>query len=328
MQGRGSAANSVVCYCLGITKVDPIACRLLFERFLSEGRKSWPDIDLDLPSGDRRESVIQEVYRRYGRHGAAMTANVITYRGRSAMREIGKVLNLPVDVIDRFSDLFANGDFPHTIELQEQVQRAGLPADHPRAQAFLRLFPRIHGLPRHLGQHSGGMVICQGQLDSIVPLENCSMPDRILVQWDKDDCDDLGIIKVDLLGLGMMAVLQDSLALCARRGRPVDLAHLPKDDQAVFDMMCAADTIGVVPGREPRADGHAAAAAAAEFLRCLHRGRHRPARPDCRRPDESVPRAARRAGEGGISSIRAWSRCWSARWASRSSRSRCSRWPW
>ncbi len=244
VQGRGSAANSVVCYCLDITKVDPIASRLLFERFLSEGRKSWPDIDLDLPSGDRRESVIQEVYRRYGRHGAAMTANVITFRGRSAMREIGKALNLPVDVMDRFSGLFASGDFPHTIELQDHVQRSGLPVDHPRARAFLRLFPRIHSLPRHLGQHSGGMVICQGQLDSIVPLENCSMPDRSIVQWDKDDCDTLGIIKVDLLGLGMMAVLQDSLALCARRGRPIDLAHLPKDDTAVYDMMCAADTVG------------------------------------------------------------------------------------
>ena len=244
VQGRGSAANSAVCYCLDITKVDPIESRLLFERFLSAGRKSWPDIDLDLPSGDRRESVIQEVYRRYGRLGAAMTANVITFRGRSAMREIGKALNLPVDVMDRFSRLFASGDFPHTIELEDHVRRAGLPVDHPRAGAFLRLFPQIHSLPRHLGQHSGGMVICQGQLDSVVPLENCSMPDRSIVQWDKDDCDTLGIIKVDLLGLGMMAVLQDSMALCARRGRPIDLAHLPKDDAAVYDMMCCADTVG------------------------------------------------------------------------------------
>ena len=244
VQGRGSAANSAVCYCLDITKVDPIASRLLFERFLSEGRKSWPDIDLDLPSGDRRESVIQEVYRRYGRHGAAMTANVITFRGRSAMREVGKALHLPVDVMDRFSSLFASGDFPHTIELEDHVRRSGLPMNHPRAAAFLRLFPQIHSLPRHLGQHSGGMVICQGQLDSVVPLENCSMSDRSIVQWDKDDCSTLGIIKVDLLGLGMMAVLQDSLALCAQRGRPIDLAHLPKDDTDVYDMMCIADTVG------------------------------------------------------------------------------------
>ncbi len=244
VQGRGSAANSAVCYSLGITAVDPIEGRLLFERFLSEGRRSWPDIDLDLPSGDRRESVIQEVYRRYGPRGAAMTANVITFRGRSAMREIGKALQLPGDVMGRFSRLFASGDFPHTIELADQVRRSGLPESHPRAATFLRLFPQMHSLPRHLGQHSGGMVICQGQLDAIVPLENCSMPGRSIVQWDKDDCDMLGIIKVDLLGLGMMAVLQDSIALCSARGRPVDLAHLPKDDPACFDALTEADTVG------------------------------------------------------------------------------------
>ena len=132
VQGRGSAANSAVCYSLGITNADPIGGRLLFERFLSEGRNTWPDIDLDLPSGDQRESVIQEMYRRFAPHGAAMTANVITYRGRSAMREMGKVLGLPPDVVSRFSDLYANGDFPHTIELRDQIRRAGLPEAHPR----------------------------------------------------------------------------------------------------------------------------------------------------------------------------------------------------
>ena len=245
IQGRGSAANSAVCYCLGITAVDPVGGNLLFERFLSEGRKGWPDIDLDLPSGDRREAVIQEVYQRYGRHGAAMTANVITYRGKSAAREIGKALNFSNDVLDRFSNLFASGDFPHTMDLQAQLRQAGVAPEHPRAPAFTALYQAIYGLPRHLGQHSGGMIICQGQLDAVVPLENASMPGRSVAQWDKEDCEDLGIVKVDLLGLGMMSVLQDAIELTRERGHPVDLATIPKDDPATFEMMQQADTIGV-----------------------------------------------------------------------------------
>jgi len=245
VQGRGSAANSAVCYSLGITPVDPVGGNLLFERFLSEGRKGWPDIDLDLPSGDRRESVIQEVYHRYGKHGAAMTANVITFRGKSAAREIGKCLNFARDTLDRFSKLFGHGDYPHTIELLEQMEKAGLPRDHPRAPAFVSLYKSIYGLPRHLGQHSGGMIICQGELSSIVPFENASMAGRVVAQWDKDDCEDLGIIKVDLLGLGMMSVMQDTIELCAERGRPVDLAQIPKDDPATYEIMQKADTIGV-----------------------------------------------------------------------------------
>jgi error-prone DNA polymerase len=244
VQGRGSAANSAVCFCLHITAVDAVKYELLFERFLSEGRKSWPDIDLDLPSGDRRESVIQEVYERYSRRGAAMTANVITYRGRSAAREVGKVLNFPTDIIDRFSALFAHGDYPHTLELADQMRDAGIPVDHPRTAHFMRLYQQIYGLPRHLGQHSGGMILCPGKLSSIVPLENASMPKRSVAQWDKDDCEDLGIIKVDLLGLGMMAVLQDAVELCAERGHPADLAEIPKDDPATYDLICKADTIG------------------------------------------------------------------------------------
>src|SRR6202795_5198845 len=245
VQGRGSAANSAVCYCLGITPVDPVSNHLVFGRFLSEGRKGWPDIDLDLPSGDRRESVIQEIYRRYGKHGVAMTANVISYRGRSAAREIGKALNFSPSILDRFSHLFANGDFPHTLDLQSQIEQAGLPQSHPRMPAFIRLYRAIYGLPRHLGQHSGGMIICQGKLSSFVPLENASMPGRVVAQWDKDDCEDLGIVKVDLLGLGMMSVMQDAFELCRERGRPLDLAHIPKDDHATFEMMQIADTIGV-----------------------------------------------------------------------------------
>ena len=245
VQGRGSAANSAVCYCLGITPVDPVSNHLVFERFLNESRKGWPDIDLDLPSGDRRESVIQEIYRRYGKHGAAMTANVITYRGRSAAREIGKALNFSASILDRFSHLFANGDFPHTLDLQSQIEQAGLPKEHSRMPAFVRLYQAIYGLPRHLGQHSGGMIICQNKLSSFVPLENASMPGRVVAQWDKDDCEDLGIVKVDLLGLGMMSVMQDAFELCRERGRPLDLAHIPKDDAATFEMMQKADTIGV-----------------------------------------------------------------------------------
>ncbi|PYL62882.1 MAG: error-prone DNA polymerase, partial [Verrucomicrobia bacterium] len=245
VQGRGSAANSAVCYCLGITPVDPVENHLVFERFLNESRKGWPDIDLDLPSGERREAVIQEIYRRYGKHGAAMTANVISYRGRSAAREIGKALNFSPSIIDRFSHLFANGDFPHTMELESQIEQAGLPRNHPRMPAFIRLYHAIYGLPRHLGQHSGGMIICQNKLSSFVPLENASMPGRVVAQWDKDDCEDLGIVKVDLLGLGMMSVMQDALELCRERGRPLDLAHIPKDDSATFEIMQHADTIGV-----------------------------------------------------------------------------------
>jgi error-prone DNA polymerase len=245
VQGRGSAANSAVCYCLGITPVDPVSNHLVFERFLNESRKGWPDIDLDLPSGERRESVIQEIYRRYGKHGAAMTANVITYRGRSAAREIGKALNFSPSILERFSHLFANGDFPHTLDLQSQIEQAGLPKAHPRMPAFVRLYRAIYGLPRHLGQHSGGMIICQNKLSSFVPLENASMPGRVVAQWDKDDCEDLGIVKVDLLGLGMMSVMQDAFELCRQRGRPLDLAHIPKDDAATFKIMQKADTIGV-----------------------------------------------------------------------------------
>jgi error-prone DNA polymerase len=245
VQGRGSAANSAVCFCLGITPVDPVSNHLVFERFLNENRKGWPDIDLDLPSGNRRESVIQEIYRRYGKHGAAMTANVITYRGRSAAREIGKALNFAPNILDRFSHLFAHGDFPHTLDLEAQIEQSGLPRAHPRMPAFVRLYQAIYGLPRHLGQHSGGMIICQDKLSSFVPLENAAMPGRVVAQWDKDDCEDLGIVKVDLLGLGMMAVMQDTFELCRERGRPLDLAHIPKDDAATYEMMQKADTIGV-----------------------------------------------------------------------------------
>lgn len=248
VQGRGSAANSAVCYSLGITAVDPVGMDLLFERFLSEERGEWPDIDLDLPSGDRRERVIQYVYDKYGRHGAAMTANVITYRGKSAAREVGKAFGIPPEILDRLSRLISSWGVSSREEdavFLERFRLAGLDPDNRRTRQFIRLWKAIQDLPRHLGQHTGGMVICRGRLDEVVPLENARMADRSVVQWDKDDCADLGIIKVDLLGLGMMAAIQEALALVRQSGGEIDLAHLPPDDPAVYDMLCKADTVGV-----------------------------------------------------------------------------------
>ena len=246
VQGRGSAANSAVCYALGITAVDAVGMDLLFERFLSEERGEWPDIDLDLPSGDRRERVIQYVYERYGRLGAAMTANVITYRGRLAAREVGKVLGLPADLIERLSGFVTDFEFKDPGDtLLAHLAAAGCDPAHPRMQVFAALWSAIQDRPRHLGQHSGGMVICQGRLDAVVPLEPATMPGRSVVQWDKDDCGALGIVKVDLLGLGMMSLLQDAIEMISARGGAVDLAHLPSDDRAVYDMLKRADTVGV-----------------------------------------------------------------------------------
>ncbi|MGA7928726.1 MAG: error-prone DNA polymerase [Candidatus Sulfotelmatobacter sp.] len=247
VQGRGSAANSAVCYSLGITAVDPISMELLFERFLSEERGEWPDIDLDLPSGDEREKVIQYVYRRYGERGAAMTANVITYRNRMAAREMGKALGFDPETLAKISAAVATWEFRDENDaLDRRFRDAGLDLNHPRLRKYYELCLAVQDLPRHLGQHSGGMVICQGQLDSVVPLEPASMPGRVVVQWDKEDCADMGIIKVDLLGLGMMAVLKDSIELIRNHYREeVDLAHLPKDDPAVYSALQKADTIGL-----------------------------------------------------------------------------------
>jgi error-prone DNA polymerase len=251
VQGRGSAANSAVCYSLGITAIDPIAMDLLFERFLSEERGEWPDIDLDLPSGDRRERVIQYVYEKYGQLGAAMTANVITYRGKSAVREVGKALALDTDQINRLAKVVHRFEFTDSAEtLARDMASVGLSSEAPRLRTFAGLWWSIQDLPRHLGQHSGGMVICQGALDSVVPLEPASMPGRVVVQWDKEDCADMGIVKVDLLGLGMMAVLQESIALVNSSPRPpgkpaFELARIPPDDPEVYAMLQRADTIGV-----------------------------------------------------------------------------------
>ena len=247
VQGRGSAANSAVCYALGITAVDAVKMELLFERFLSEERGEWPDIDLDLPSGDDREMAIQYVYRRYGERGAAMTANVITYRTRSAVREVGKTLGFSPEQVDRLAKLNQVYEFrDHHDDLVSLLKRGGVDAEAPRIMMMVDLVRKIQSLPRHLGQHSGGMVIAAQPLDEIVPLEPASMPGRVVIQWDKDDCADLGIIKIDLLGLGMLAALKEAIPMIrAHEGVEIDLAHLPADDPEVYAMLRRADTVGV-----------------------------------------------------------------------------------
>src|SRR6267154_2207649 len=247
VQGRGSAANSAVCYSLGITAVDPVGMKLLFERFLSEERGEWPDIDLDLPSGNQRERAIQYVYERYGKLGAAMTANVITYRGKSAAREIGKALSFDPETLARLASLVGAWEYKDEHDTFEHHFRdAGFDLKHPKIRKFFELCVKVQDLPRHLGQHSGGMVVCQGQLDSVVPLEPATMPGRVVVQWDKEDCADMGIVKVDLLGLGMMAVLEDSLKLIREhQAEEVDLAKLPADDSEVYETLQRADTVGM-----------------------------------------------------------------------------------
>jgi error-prone DNA polymerase len=247
VQGRGSAANSAVCYSLGITAVDAVGMELLFERFLSEERGEWPDIDLDLPSGDQRERVIQYLYKRYGERGAAMTANVITYRSRMAGREMGKALGFDPETLEKVSAAVSTWEYRDQHDtFDHRFRDAGLDLNHPRLRKYFELCVAVQDLPRHLGQHSGGMVICQGQLDSVVPLEPASMPGRVVVQWDKEDCADLGIIKVDLLGLGMMAVLEESLQLIENHyHEEVSLAHLPADDPEVYSTLQKADTIGM-----------------------------------------------------------------------------------
>ncbi len=250
-QGRGSAANSIVCFSLGITKVDPIGYKLVFERFLNEKSASWPDIDIDFPSGELREKVIQYVFKKYGARGAAMTANVITYRPRSAFREMSKVLGFPVSLADRFSK--ESSGFRHFSEDGEKPKReaefesrmAGLlPPSHPRLPALSKLYNAVLGLPRHLGQHSGGIIICDNRLDAVVPIQPATMPNRTIVQWDKNDCEELGIVKIDLLGLGILAAMQDSISICQTRGKNFDLTRIPADDPEVYKLLHRADTIG------------------------------------------------------------------------------------
>ncbi len=246
-QGRGSAANSVVCYALGITAVEPIKNKLLFERFLSEKYEQYPDIDIDLPSGDDRESVIQHVYEKYGRRSSGMTANVISYRGKSAVREVGKTFGFDADALGKLSRLNSHYETFKGDELNRRLKEEGFdPSENTRLRHFADLYQRILDFPRHLGQHSGGMVVSLGRLDGIVPLEPASMADRTIVQWDKDDCDALKIVKIDLLGLGMMAVLRDSITLIKEHhGEELGLYKLPTDDPKVYEALQKGDTVGM-----------------------------------------------------------------------------------
>lgn len=247
VQGRGSAANSVVCYALGITAIDPVGMGMLFERFLTAERGEWPDIDLDLPSGNHREDVIQHVYRQYGELGAAMTANVITYRGKSAAREAGKALGFDEDTLGRLTKLVGAWEWKGpTDTLHHSFRTAGFDIQHRRIAKYMEICERMQDIPRHLGQHSGGMVICAGHLNEVVPIEPASMPGRNVIQWDKEDCADMKIIKVDLLGLGMMAVLKDCIELVPRHyDEALDLGQLPQDDPEVYRTLQRADTVGM-----------------------------------------------------------------------------------
>ncbi len=246
-QGRGSAANSVVCYSLGITAVEPIKNQLLFERFLSESYEQYPDIDIDLPSGDDRETVIQHVYKEYGERNAGMTANVISYRGKSAVREVGKTFGFGPEVLDRLSRLNSHYETFKGKELDRRLKEEGFdPAEDRRLRKFAHIYEQILDFPRHLGQHSGGMVVSIDRLDGIVPIEPASMPGRNIIQWDKDDCEALKVVKVDLLGLGMMAVLRDSITLISSHyGDDLNLYKIPTDDPKVYETLQNADTVGM-----------------------------------------------------------------------------------
>jgi len=242
-QGRGSAANSAVCYCLGITAVDPDRHDVLFERFISAARNEPPDIDVDFEH-ERREEVIQYIYDKYGRHRAGLTATVISYRGRSAVREVGKALGLSLDMVSSL----AKGIWGWSSEAppDDQVRELGLDPTDRRLRLALDLTQELIGFPRHLSQHVGGFVITQGPLSEAVPIENAAMEDRTVIEWDKDDIDALGMLKVDVLGLGMLTCVRKAFDLLARHhGRRVTLATVPPEDPVVYDMLCEADSIGV-----------------------------------------------------------------------------------
>ena len=240
-QGRGSAANSVVCYCLGITAVDPTRVELLFERFLSRERREPPDIDLDIMHA-RREEVIQHVYRTYGRDYAALTANVIRYRGRSAVRDVGKALGVDAGTTDRLARLLSHHD---RLDLT-QLARAGFDPADPAPRHLFRLASEIQDMPRHLSIHPGGFLLGHEPVHTLVPIENATMADRTVIQWDKQDLEDLGLFKVDLLGLGALTQLDLGFRLLDRHyGQTLSLDRIPQDDPATYDQICRSDTVGV-----------------------------------------------------------------------------------
>jgi len=242
-QGRGSAANSAVCYALGITEVDPARSDMLFERFISRERNEPPDIDVDFEH-QRREEVIQYIYGKYGRSRAALTATVISYRSRSALRDAGRALGFPPDVIAALSGKLAWWDKSET--WPERMASVGLDPESPRVRKWLWLARQLKGFPRHLSQHVGGFVISRGRLDRLVPIENARMAERSIIQWDKDDIEALGLMKVDVLALGMLSAIRRALDWVSKqRGAPFRMQDIPAEDPAVYDMLCRADAIGV-----------------------------------------------------------------------------------
>ncbi len=241
-QGRGSAANSAVCYMLGITAVDPVKTKLLFERFISSARGEPPDIDVDFEH-EKREDVIQYIYGKYGRDRAGIAATVISYRSKSAIRDVGKALGLSEDMVGLLSgSLFSWGRNMEDVRVAE----VGLDASDPRLALTLQLARELYGFPRHLSQHVGGFVITRGSLEELVPIGNAAMEDRTFIEWDKDDIDALGIFKIDVLALGMLTAIAKSFKLLKQHyGLELDLASVPAEDPAVYKMLCEADTIGV-----------------------------------------------------------------------------------
>jgi error-prone DNA polymerase len=242
-QGRGSAANSVVCYCVGVTEVDPARMSVLFERFISKERNEPPDIDIDFEH-ERREEVIQYLYRKYGRHRAALTAAVVSYRPKSAMRDVGKALGFEPEVLDA---LASNHQWWDGREIKpERLAEAGLSVSELKVKQLMHLTEQLMGFPRHLSQHTGGFVLTRGPLSRMVPIENASMADRTVIQWDKDDLDAVGLLKVDVLALGMLTAIRKSLEFISmRRGYRFELQDIPSEDRVTYDMICKADTVGV-----------------------------------------------------------------------------------
>ena len=242
-QGRGSAANSAVCYCLGITAVDPSRMEMLFERFISRERDEPPDIDVDFEH-QRREEVIQYIYGKYSRERAALTATVVCYRPRSALRDVGKALGLDLGQVDRLAKSMAWWDGRKV--LPRRLKESGFDTESPVMRQLFELVTTLLGFPRHLSQHTGGFVISRGLLSHLVPVENASMPERTVIEWDKDDLDALGLLKVDVLALGMLSAIRRALDLLSvRYARPFALTDVPAEDPAVYDMIGHGDTVGV-----------------------------------------------------------------------------------
>ena len=297
-QGRGSAANSAVCYCLGITSVNPDKSNLLFARFISENRGEPPDIDVDFEH-ERREEVIQYIYRRYGRHRAAICATVVHYRSRRAIREVGKVLGLTEDVTAALAKtVWGYGDgLP-----DDHIRQAGLDPSNPAIRQAVDLADELIGFPRHLSQHVGGFVLTRAPLDETVPIGNAAMDDRTFIEWDKDDIDTLGMMKVDVLALGMLSCLRRGLDLLKQHyGADYSLATLPQDDPAVYDMLSRADSVGVFQVESRAQMSMLPRLQAAMLLRSRHRGRDRAAGTDPGRHGASLSAPARRHREGALS---------------------------